>query len=515
MLFCIFSFLGGMKIQYCLEKHLTKDKIRSINDILEITMKSTRWRNSLLILILLILSLFTSCAKKSALEKIKESGQITVLTRNNAHCYYTYRDNPMGFEYDLAKAFSEYLGVNLKVITPTWEGLIEALNGGEGDFIAASLTITPARENLVNFSDEYLTIQQQAVIHTSNYQIAKLEDLKGRTIHVRSSTSYEERLNEFSREGLGIKLELYDDIPTEELIRMVAEKEIEVTIADSHIALLNRRYYPDVKIAFAIEEQQSLGWAVRKGETALQKEINTFFEKIKEDGTFAKIYEKYFANVEIFDYVDLKRYHRRLKTRLPKYKEVITEAAEKYGFDWRLIAAVVYQESQFNPRARSYTGVRGMMQLTLETAREMGIKSRLDPTQSIMGGVKYLKKLFERYDGARDPDRVLITLASYNVGHGHILDAQKIARERNLDPNSWSSLEEILPLLCYSKYYKKTKNGYCRGTEAVRYVNRILTYYDILKKEAISEAKLHSRDLKLKRLPYFGLRPFTISISVL
>jgi len=224
----------------------------------------------------------------------------------------------------------------------------------------------------------------------------------------------------------------------------------------------------------------------KKGRSRTTRAINEFFKKIKEDGTFAKIYEKYYANVEIFDYVDLKKYHRRLKTRLPKYEEIIKKASKIYGFDWRLITAMVYQESHFNPRARSFTGVRGMMQLTLETAKEIGIKNRLDPEQSIKGGVKYLKELYERYDGAKNPDRVLITLASYNVGHGHILDAQKIAKERNLDPNSWSSLEVILPLLRYPKYYKNTKNGYCRGTETVRYVNRIFTYYDILKREAIS-----------------------------
>jgi len=449
-------------------------------------MKRQEWKNLLLILILLSLPILFSCAKKSGLEEIKESGKITVITRNNAHCYYTYRDNPMGFEYDLAKAFSDYLGVSLNVITSHWEKLFDVLNGGGGDFIAASLTITPSREKLIDFSDEYLAIQQQAVIHTSNYKTRKIEDLKGKTIHVRRGTSYEERLNELKGEGLDITIQLHEDTPTEELIRMVAEKEIEVTIADSNVAFLNRRYYPDVKIAFPIEEQQSLAWAVKKREAGLQKAINEFLKKIKEDGTFAKIYEKYYANVEIFDYVDLKKYHRRLKTRFPKYKEIIKRAAEKYGFDWRLIAAMVYQESHFNPRAKSFTGVRGMMQLTLETAKEIGIKNRLDPEQSIKGGVKYLKELYERYDGAKDPDRVLITLASYNVGHGHILDAQKIAKERNLDPNSWSSLEVILPLLRYRKYYKKTKNGYCRGTEPVRYVNRILTYYDILKREAIS-----------------------------
>jgi membrane-bound lytic murein transglycosylase F len=454
---------------------------------MQTTMRRQKWRSLLFIFLVLSIAFFCPCAKKSALERIKETGQITVITRNNAHCYYIYRDEPMGFEYDLAKAFSEYLGVELKVITPHWERLIDMLSRGDGDFIAASLTITPSRGESVDFSDEYMTIQQQAIIHKSNYEVQGVEDLAGQTIHVRRATSYEDRLHELKVEGLDLSIEPHVDVPTEELIRMVAEKEIEVTIADSHIALLNRRYYPDVKIAFPIEEPQSLGWAVKKGEASLQNEINAFFKRIKKDGTFAKIYEKYFANVEIFDYVDLKKYYQRLNTRLPQHKDLIKKAAQKYGFDWRLIAATVYQESHFNPRAVSYTGVRGMMQLTLKTANDMGITNRLDPEQSIMGGVKYLRKLYDRYEDVQEPDRMLITLASYNVGQGHIRAAQEIARQRDLDPNSWSSLEQILPLLRYPTYYKKTKNGYCRGTEAIRYVNRILTYYDILKREAISQ----------------------------
>jgi len=447
-------------------------------------MKKKR-NNTILVLIFFSFFFVASCAEQNALEKIKETGVVTVLTRNNAHCYYTYRDNPWGFEYDLAKAFSDYLGVELNVKTPRWEKLTEALNSGKGDFIAASLSISQSREEFLDFSEEYLTVQQKVILHTTNHKIRKLEDLNGKAVHIRRGTSYEERLNELKGQGLDITVRLYDDIPTEEFIRMVAEKEIVVTIADTNIALLNRRYYPDVKIAFPIEELQSLGWAVRKGEKALFMEINEFFKKIKADGTFAKIYEKYYANVEIFDYVDLKKFHIRLRSRLPKYKEMIQKAAQKHGFDWRLIAAVIYQESHFNPKARSHTGVRGLMQLTQNTAKEMGVADRRDPAQSISGGVGYIEKLYKRYDEATNPDRLLIALASYNVGHGHILDAQKIAEEKGFNPNSWSSLQEILPLLRYPKYYKKTRYGYCRGTEPVRYVNRVLTYYDILKKEAI------------------------------
>ncbi|MCD6365759.1 MAG: membrane-bound lytic murein transglycosylase MltF [Planctomycetes bacterium] len=453
---------------------------------MEIMMKRENMTGKILILVFLCLPLLASCARDDALDRIEKSGEITVLTQNNAHCSYTYRENPMGFEYDLAKAFSQYLGVKLKVLTPSWDGLIQALNKGEGDFIAASMTIVPSRQKEIDFSDGYLRIQQKAIVHTNHPRIKKLENLKGKTIHVRRGTSYAERLAELKADGLGINIKLYDDIPTEEFMRMIANKEIEATIADSNIALLNRRYFPDVKISLPIEEPQLLGWAVKKGEKRLLRKINKFFKKIKKDGIFAKIYEKYYANVEIFDYLDLKKYHKRLDTRLPEYEKIIRKAAKKHGFDWRLIAAAIYQESHFDPGARSFTGVEGIMQLTRNTARDMGIKDRNDPEQSIMGGVKYLSYLYEKYNEAMDPDRLLIALASYNVGRGHILDAQAIAKERNLNPNSWAALEEILPLLRYPKHYKKTRYGYCRGTEPVRYVNRILTYYDILKREGIS-----------------------------
>ena len=411
---------------------------------------------------------------------------MTVLTQNTAHCYYIYRDTPMGFEYDLTKAFSDYLGVELKILATTWEGLIEALKHGKGDLIAASMTITPSRAKFVDFSDEYLGIQQKVVLHAENHQIKEKEDLDGKTIHVRRGTSYEERLTALKDEGMDLEIMLSEDTPTEELIERVAQREIEVTIADSNIALLNRRYYPDIKISFPIEGPESLGWAVRKGEKALLDKINEFFKKIKKDGTFSKIFEKYYANVEIFDYVDLKKFHKRIETRLPQYEKIIRNEAQTFGFDWRLIAAMIYQESHYDPMARSFTGVEGIMQLTQNTAKEMGVKDRRDPEQCIKGGVKYLGNLYKRYNEAKDPDRLLISLASYNVGHGHIKDAQKMAQERNLDPNRWSVLEKTLPLLRYPKYYKKTKHGYCRGTEPVRYVKRILTYYDILKRGAIS-----------------------------
>jgi membrane-bound lytic murein transglycosylase F len=359
------------------------------------------------------------------------------------------------------------------------------LNNGKGDFIAASMTITPSRDKLVDFSNSYLDIQQHVILHKNNYRIKTIEDLKAKSIYVRQGTSYEERLRELNEQGFSIKIKLHDDTPTEDLIRMVAKKEIGITIADSNVALLNRRYYPDVRIAFPVDELQSIGWAVKKGEKELLDKINQFLAKMEKERRLAGIYRKYYSAVEIFDYLDLKKYHNRIKTRLPQYEDIIKKAAKLYGFDWRFIAAVIYQESHFDPRARSNTGVRGIMQLTQATAKEMGIQDRIDPVKSINGGVKYLKKLYGRHGNIRGFDRLLFTLASYNVGHGHVLDARQIAAEKGLDPNRWSSLEQALPLLSHPKFYKKSKYGYCRGTEPVRYVNRVLTYYDILKREGV------------------------------
>jgi len=435
---------------------------------------------------ILVGSLFlTSSGREDALQKIRASGKITVLTRNNAHCYYVYRGEPMGFEYDLAKAFSEYLHVELEVETPTWEGLTRGLEEGKGDFVAASMSITKSRLKRVDFSESYLPVQQYVILNKDD-PAEKMSDLAGRTVCVRRGTTYEELLKKLKSKGLNIRIKLYNDMPTEELIRMVAEKEIEATVSDSHIALLNRRYYPEARIAFPLGKPSKLAWAVKKGEKRLLEQINDFFNTIKEDGTFDRVYTEYFANVEKFDYVDLKRYYRRLETRLPRYQDTIQKAAKKYGFDWRLIAAMIYQESHFDPRARSYTGVRGLMQVTLDTAKEVGIERRLDPEQSILGGVRYLKKSYDKFEGVPEPDRLLMALASYNVGYRHVQDAQKIVKQQHNDPNSWADLKEALPLLCRRKYYKTSTSGYCRGREAVRYVNSIITYYDILKRDAIS-----------------------------
>ena len=392
----------------------------------------------------------------------------------------------MGFEYDLAKAFADYLGIRLKVkIADKWESMIPELTNCTGDFIAASMTITPARQKQVAFSDGYNEIQQHIIVHRSNLSIKKAENLTGKIVHVRKGTSYQERLTALREEGIDLGIVLHEDIPTQELIRQVEEKKIEVTIADNNIAMLNRRYYPRVLIAGPISDKEYLGWAVNRNARHLLGRINSFFKIIKKNGKFDEIYNRYYANVEFFDYLDLRAFHKRIKIRLPKYIQIIEKAADNHNFDWRLIAAQIYQESHFNPNAQSRKGAYGLMQLTGNMASSLGVDDIFDPEQNINAGVKYLKYLYDHYDQAYGTDRLFIALAAYNIGMGHTWDARNLAREMDLDPNKWSSLAKTLPLLGYYKYNENTKYGYARGTEPIRYVKQIMIYYDILKHQSI------------------------------
>jgi membrane-bound lytic murein transglycosylase F len=458
----------------------------------------------LIILVLWVLAVFyvmnpiVNEYKFSTLHKITKAGQITVITRNSAHCYYTYRDEPMGFEYELAKEFADYLGVKLKIqITEDWEEMVPALVNGTGAFIAAGMTITPKRQKQAAFSDGYMDIQQHIISRRNRAKIKKLEDLSGKTIHVRTATSYQERLEELQKKGIDLTIELHHDLPTEELIQHVDKGEIEFTVADSNVALLSRRHFPGAVMAGAISDLQQLGWAVHPEAQRLKVKINSFFKIIKKNGKYDEIYNKYYGDVANFDYVDLSIFHRRIKTRLSRYSPFIKAAAKKHGFDWRLISAQIYQESHLNPWAKSPAGAKGLMQLLSSTARSLGVKDIYNPVENINAGVQHLKNLYDLFNGADGTDRLLISLAAYNIGQGHIRDARQLAVNMDLDPNLWESLAKTLPLLSFRKYYKNSKYGYCRGTEPVLYIKQIMIYYDILKRRGIKHGEVQAKLGKL------------------
>lgn len=420
----------------------------------------------------------------NTVEKIRKNGKLRLITSKAVNTYYIYNNKPTGFEYDLALAFAEFMNVELDIITPGWSSMFAYLKQGKGDFIAAGLSITAPRLEYLDFSIPYMTVQQRIIHHRLIFNPKDINDLEFKLFHIRRGTSYHDRLAEIKALGVDLEYVLHNNIPTEELIGMVHDREITFTIADSNIALLSRRFFPDIRIGIPIQERESLAWAVRKNDGEMLKQVNKFFLYATNTGILKRITARYYGNIDNFDPYDLKKFHERIETRLPKYKNVIKEESAKHGFDWRLIAAVVYQESHFEPDAKSVTNVRGLMQVTKITAKEMGIKNRRDPHQSIRAGIKYLSLMYKRFDYIKDKSqRMLFALASYNVGYGHVKDAMSLAKENGYDPTTWKGLKATLPLLAKAKYYNQTKYGYARGWEPVRYVERIQTYFDILKQK--------------------------------
>jgi len=438
--------------------------------------------------------------KPAPLDKILKDGEIIFLTRNNAHCYYLYQDEPMGFEFDLAKAFADYLGVKLKIkVADKWEEMIPSLKNGRAHVVAASFTVTPKRKKHVAFSNGYMKIHQHIITGRHECNIRGVADLDGKKIYVRKGTSYQERLEAIKKTGIDFEIVTLENIPTEELIRQVASGQIDITIADTNIAKLARRYYPGVCVGETISGEEHLAWAVNLKATELLDQINDFFQTIKEDGTTDRIYKKYYSGVDRFNYLDIKSFHSRMISRLPKYAQIIKGASKQHGFDWRLIAAQIYQESHFRQWAKSSANAYGLMQLTRRTAKSLGVKNIFSPDENIHAGVRHLRNLHDLFDKAEGADRLFLALGAYNIGQGHIRDAQRLARKLGLDPVKWSELSKALSLLSNHKYYKDSKYGYCRGGQTIRYVRRIMIYYDILKHQGIDF------DLRPKQ-PYSGFK---------
>ena len=272
------------------------------------------------------------------------------------------------------------------------------------------------------------------------------------------------------------------ELESDELLILVWQQLIEYTIADSNELSVNRHIYPELKPAFDISEPEPLAWAFPLGEdNSLLDEAKSFFKEIKENGTLERLIDRYYGHIEDFDYVGTRRYQAHIEQRLPQFRNFIKEAADEIVMDWRLMAAIGYQESHWDPDAVSPTGVRGIMMLTRAAAKDMNVADRKDPEQSIRGGARYLARMLQRIpERVPEPDRTWLALAAYNVGHGHLEDARNLTQKNKGNFDRWVDVKENLPLLSQKKWFQQTRYGYARGREPVRYVDNIRTYYDIL-----------------------------------
>lgn len=417
------------------------------------------------------------------LQRIKSSGTLVVVTRNGPTTYYEGPDGPTGFEYDLVEAFGKYLGVKVKWVFPNnWADVLPMVEYGRVDMAAAGITETPAREKAIRFGPTYQTISQEVIYLAGLPRPHNVQDLIGKKLVVLADSSFSARLKELSKQYPKLTWTTTQDSSAEELLYRVAHGKIDYTIDDSNDFLLNRRFYPQLAVAFKLGKPQKLAWALRRsGDKSLYDAIKKFFKKIKEDGMLHRITERYYGHARTFDYVGTFTFMKHVQLRLPPLIPIFKDASKKYGLNWRLLAAQSYQESHWNPRATSPTGVRGLMMLTLDTADHIGIDNRLNPKQSVMGGAAYLLKLLKQLPASiKEPDRTWFALAAYNVGMGHVLDARMIAKRLGKNPNSWTDVKDVLPLLTQRRWYRRTIHGYARGREAVQYVQNIRSYYDIL-----------------------------------
>jgi membrane-bound lytic murein transglycosylase F len=415
---------------------------------------------------------------------IKKRGVLRVLTRNSGATYFLWRGELLGYEYEMVRHFAEGHGLEVEmVVAPTREDLIPMLKDGKGDLIAAFLTISDERRAQgVEFSPRYNKASEMVVAKSSEEGLAGIGDLAGRTITVRKSSSYWSTLQELLAQGHSLTVEeAPEDMETEEIMARVADGAYDLTVADSHLVDLELAWRDDLRACFAVKEEVEHGWAVRAENTALQGAVNDFWKK-EYRGLLANMtYNKYFKSSKEMTKHHEGRVDGGKGAELSPYDHKVQPIASEHKIDWRLITSQMYQESRFDPNAKSFAGALGLMQVMPRTAKEMGYTKLHDPEIGIRAGVEYLDWTWNRYDEAIDVrDRYWFALAAYNAGIGHVADARRLADQKGWDRNLWfENVEKAMLLLAKPEYANKAKYGYVRGQEPVNYVREIRDRYQI------------------------------------
>ncbi len=433
------------------------------------------------------------------LTRVKSTGELKVVTSPGPTTLYNDADGPAGFEYDLANAFAAHLGVRLKItaLEPSSD-IPRKVADGDVDF-AAGLTMDEGDGQAVRFTPPYQKIRQRVVHRLGNERPRSIEELIGREIEVPAGSRHARKLTALRARYPELRFNTVDDRDATELLELVWEGLLEVTVSDSHLIALNRQYFPELQIAFDLTESDGLAWAFAAGDDdSLYRAAVGFLDSYRKTGALARLHDHYYGPASQANFINLAVYQLRVQNRLPNYQQSFEKAAKRHNLDWRFLAALGYQESYWDPKATSPTGVRGMMMLTEDTALRLGVKDRLDAEQSIEGGARYLRELYDRLPvTVTDPDRLWIALAAYNVGLYHLEDARVITEIQKGDPNRWNDVKQRLPLLEHPQWAAYIKYGPARGREPVLFVNRVRTYYDVLVK-LDDEEKAHRNTKALK-----------------
>lgn len=443
-----------------------------------------------MLLFMLILLATAGCQKlPEPLPDVRQSKELIVVTHNGPNTYYVDGDNTYaGLEYDLVRLFVKDLGPDYHasfLVVGNITQVLPALLKGKAHMAAADLTITHTRKHMVNFSEPYQNVQQYVVYNAEQGKPPKkLKDLLDANIAVPAGTSYAERLKDISRFHPFLNWKEPKNVSADELLEKVAEGELDYTVADGHLSSMLGNYYPNLRNGMALGKPEQIAWAFPKNQDKwLREKANAFFERIKKDGTLRNLLDRYYGHSDRLKPVDVTAFLQRSRTILPQYLDLFKQAEELTSLDWRLLAAVSYQESHWDRFNTSPTNVRGMMMLTEDTADRMGVTDRLDARQSILAGARYIVLLKDAIpERIPEPDRTWMALAAYNIGLAHLEDARVLAQRMKLNPDSWADVKQALPLLNKVEYYSTLKYGYASGGAPVVFVESIRTYHKILER---------------------------------
>ncbi|NYS59910.1 membrane-bound lytic murein transglycosylase MltF [Vreelandella salicampi] len=415
------------------------------------------------------------------LNQIHDRDFMTVHTRTSPTTYYEGRRGPTGFEYELMRRFADYLGVSLNLDASHHVDSVLPAVRERGDLGAAGLPLAPDTPG-IHFTRPIINMQPLLVYRRGIYGIDEPADLIGLEIGTLSASGTSANLRELQADYPALSWKESNELEVAELMAQIEDESLDAAVIYDHQFRLNRLFFPNVERGFFIGEPISMAWAVPSGRgLGFLQAANRFLEDLQGSGMLDRLKSRYFGHDDYLEYVGTRTFLSHLDSRLPRYEGLFKQAARKTGFDWKLLAALGYQESHWDPDAVSPTGVRGLMMLTRPTAKEVGIENRRDPAQSIDGGARYLRSIHDRLpESITGDDRLYMAMASYNVGLGHLYDARKIAEMRGDNPDSWADVREALPLLQQREWHSKTRHGYARGGEPVIYVRNIRRYYEMI-----------------------------------
>jgi membrane-bound lytic murein transglycosylase F len=411
------------------------------------------------------------------LDGVKERGVLRVLTRNNGLTYFLHRGQQMGFDYELMRMFAKDHGLRLElVVPPEASDLIPWLLQGKGDVIAAEMTRTPERAAQVAFSKPYLVVDQVVVQKSGDAPIVELAALKGRKVHARRSSTYWKTLE---TANAGVELVAVDEATeTEDLLQQLADGKLPLTVADSTIVAVERAHGATIEPTLVVKQGDEIAFAVRPSSTKLLAALDAFVAKNYRGLEYNVLKKKYLEDARTAQKSANESY--AATGSISPYDDLFKKYGAMYGIDWRLLAAQAYQESRFDPKAKSWVGAKGLFQVMPATGAELGFTDLEDPEQSVHAGAKYMAKLVDSFD-PKIPfkHRVRMALASYNAGKGHVLDAQQLAEDRGMTRGKWfKNVEQTMLALEDPKVHRKARHGYCRGSEPVKYVSEIQSRYD-------------------------------------